>query len=386
MTTVYLTPFRPGAAVPAAPAWTRGAGQDEIGQPDPNHPVTLQRRQEGEMNAVLMPSAVLASNTSGLQYTLERRIGEGSFGQVWLCRESERGQQQAVKIFHPEKAQAQADEVVQSRGAVHAVGECHVPRFYGACEAHVVGSPDFTLLAIAMEFIDGASARELARGQVPMPETITRIVLHDVSVALARLHECGIVHLDVKTDNILVGRNGKCYLADSGVTQLKRDLDMAVRNGFRDKIGTPVYMAPELLADLPQYNEKVDIWSLGIAALEMCRGRTVIPDHWQPGLVFAYAVDHDQVDVFASGGWGTYSAKFAELLSTQMLQRDPTDRCSAVDLLLSRYLRGNGPDEAVTSVNEFMAEVKEFMAERENCVGSGSRSYSSSRSPQTTPN
>eukprot|EP00927_Polykrikos_kofoidii_P054716 TRINITY_DN490_c0_g1_i1.p1 TRINITY_DN490_c0_g1~~TRINITY_DN490_c0_g1_i1.p1 ORF type:complete len:157 (+),score=22.07 TRINITY_DN490_c0_g1_i1:526-996(+) len=127
-----------------------------------------------------------------------------------------------------------------------------------------------------MEFIDGVSAGALARAS-SIPEDCARIILADIGCALKRLHSAGIVHCDVKGDNILLSRSGKCYLCDYGVSK-----SLSCREGTEVLAGSPCWMAPEVasineLRDADgtvrsSFDTKADVWSLGIVAVELAIG------------------------------------------------------------------------------------------------------------------
>jgi serine/threonine protein kinase len=124
-----------------------------------------------------------------------------------------------------------------------------------------------------MQLIDGKALNDLAlSGNVKVREMVASVVMHDVLVALSRLHAAGVVHRDVKPANILVERSGYCYLCDFGVSLF---LDEVPPGQEMDQVGTPLYMAPEMLKTIPtKYDAKVDVWSYGVMGFELDLGRT----------------------------------------------------------------------------------------------------------------
>jgi len=286
----------------------------------------------------LSGGAVLESSESGTRYSLVRRLGAGSFGQVWLCRTAE-GEARAAKVLPEAEAENVAMEVVQAKRATEMVGPHHVPKFYEAASCWVQGRPRDGLLLIAMEFIDGASAGHLA-AKSPAPELVHRMVIHDVTIALSRLHECGIIHRDVKGDNILVSKSGQSYLCDFGVSSFKWSLRKT--DGRMETCGTIPFMAPETVGEEPEYNEKIDIWSLGIAAIELASGITPMQR--------AIMMSHDQEELFLNIATQMepevpedigYSHAFGAFVD-RCLVRMPEERASAQELLRCKYLRGLG--------------------------------------------
>lgn len=297
----------------------------------------------------ISPGAVLESGGSGARYTAERCIGAGSFGQVWLCREAGSGGMRAVKLLPCEGADAMAKEVAQSKRATEAAGEHCVPKFYEASEAGIVGRPEARLLLIAMEFIDGTNAGQLSEAGA-LPETCTRTILGDIAIALGRLHHCGVIHRDVKGDNVIVSKAGNSYLCDFGLSACPQEL--TAEPGDKRREGTPYYMAPELMADPPVYSEKSDVWALGITAIQLAAG--TIPLHSE-----RFQDVDDILDYIAMNpspevpvGLG-YSFVFVESVQA-CLERNLVHRPSVRQLLRGRAIRPQGP-KGYMSVQRWLA-------------------------------
>lgn len=151
---------------------------------------------------------------------------------------------------------------------------------------------------IVMEFCSGGSISdfathahqespdESAKAQVVEEKTIAHMC-SCVSRALAIMHGEGIIHRDIKGANVLVSTNGAVKIADFGAAGVKRPGGV-----FHDAVGTPAWMAPEVCAcDLPDghsYDERCDVWSLGILALELAEGKA--PLFGEPGPTTIFAV------------------------------------------------------------------------------------------------
>lgn len=134
-----------------------------------------------------------------------------------------------------------------------------------------------------MEFLDGRSVRQVLAEQGPMPAPRVAAILRQVCKALGAAHDKGIIHLDVKPDNIMLltdGRRGdRVKIVDFGIAGLmKVEAENEENTAPEDKvIGTPDYLPPERIRGRG-YDHRSDVYSLGVTAYEMLTGRCVFPD------------------------------------------------------------------------------------------------------------
>lgn len=115
-----------------------------------------------------------------------------------------------------------------------------------------------------MELVDGGCLTDVIVDMEPFPEKMIAFVCRESLKGLAYLHKDFRLHRDIKSDNILMGRNGEVKIADFGfAVNLTSEQDKR-----KSVVGTPYWMAPELIRG-QKYDDKVDVWSLGITAIEM---------------------------------------------------------------------------------------------------------------------
>lgn len=188
-------------------------------------------------------------------------IGRGNYGVVVKARVKETGEVVAVKQTLLEES----IDVESGAREIRVLQSCHHPNiiaYHGTYR-----SP--TALLVAMELCDGGSidaVRKLLKRTFSEP--IIAYVLHEMLCGLRYLHKEKKIHRDIKTGNILMNSKGEIKLADFGITaQLLHTFSR--RNSYW---GTMLYMAPEVLLET-DYDEKADIWSLGITLLEITEGR-----------------------------------------------------------------------------------------------------------------
>eukprot|EP01080_Neovahlkampfia_damariscottae_P003973 gene3973-7229_t len=188
-------------------------------------------------------------------------IGKGGFGEVYKAINKTTGQIVAMKMIDLETTE---DDINELQKEIHTQLSCESPNIVQLFGSYI----HQTHLIIVMELLSGGSVHDyLPYGTIEEP--YIAIIMRETLKALKYLHDEGKIHRDIKSANILLGsEQGEVKLADFGVcgqlttTQTKR-------NTFT---GTPYWMAPEVIKQTG-YNDRADIWSLGITAIEMAKGK-----------------------------------------------------------------------------------------------------------------
>jgi len=201
------------------------------------------------------------------QYRLERELGRGGMGVVFLATDTTLDRPVAIKAVHPELAShssigrrflAEARTIAKLRHpnvvAVHAAG-------------NAAG-----LLYYVMDEVQGESLRQrLTRERRLDPAAVTRIVA-DVAAALDAAARAGVVHRDVKPENVLLDEaTGRAMLADFGIARAMAGDSSTSSTGQGVAVGTPTYMSPEQAAG-EEVDSRSDLYALGIVAYEMLAG------------------------------------------------------------------------------------------------------------------
>jgi phosphate/phosphite/phosphonate ABC transporter binding protein len=201
---------------------------------------------------------------------LVRRLGAGGMGAVYAGQHLVLETTVAIKIL---PAHLTGDESYEERFKREArlsfeIAHANIVRTLHAGKEH-------GLLFIQMEFVDGTSAGELVRTRGRLSEARAVQIALDAARGLAEAHRAGIVHRDVKPDNILVRRDdGRAKIADLGLARIAESKrTAAVITGAGTTLGTPAYMAPEQIEDASHVGPSADIYSLGATLFELVCGR-----------------------------------------------------------------------------------------------------------------
>ena len=202
----------------------------------------------------------------GDAYRIERELGGGGMSRVFLAQETALKRPVVIKVLPPEMAAGV--NVERFRREVELAASLQHPHIVPLLSAAASGD----LLYYTMPLVEGESLRaKLARqGELPVSETIR--VLADVADALAYAHAHGVVHRDIKPDNVLI--SGKhAVVTDFGVSKAVSASSGGSLTSLGVALGTPAYMAPEQAAADPHLDHRADLYALGILGYEMLTGR-----------------------------------------------------------------------------------------------------------------
>src|SRR6476620_6719283 len=213
------------------------------------------------------------------RYRIVKQLGAGGMGEVYLAEDTKLGRKVAIKVL--------SEEYTTSRD--------RLGRFeQEACSASALNHPNILTIYevgndngrhfIATEYIDGVTLRQkLSEGRLE-PREILDIAVQ-VAAALEEAHSAGIIHRDIKPDNIMIRRNGYVKVLDFGLAKLTETLSdrspsdceastrVLVQTDAGVVMGTSHYMSPEQ-ARGKLVDARADIWSLGVVIYEMVAGRT----------------------------------------------------------------------------------------------------------------
>ena len=287
-------------------------------------------------------SDALAPGTILLGYVIEKVLGRGGMGTVYLAKQVSLGRQVALKVLHPSRVKnpKAADEFF--REAASAARLNH-PGLVGVhdLQADTVSG----LYAFSMEYVPGETAFQLVArlGQLPRGTALTLIA--QVASALAYAHKHGFVHRDIKPENILVidGRTAKLLdlglaynrLGSVGGPQVDRNQSSGRKLTI---IGTPDYSAPEQSRVPDQATTASDVWSLGATLYFLLTGRTPFDGETVIDLIVSAATDPLE--------FPDHVTPDCRQLLELMMAKDPADRLADGDevlVVLQQIARGEAP-------------------------------------------
>lgn len=194
-------------------------------------------------------------------------LGKGGMGAVYKARQPALDRMVALKVLHPALVRDPGFAERFNREA-RALARLNHPNIVAVYDFGQAGGLHYLL----MELVDGANLRELERAGKLRPEQALALV-PQICEALQFAHTEGIVHRDVKPENLLVDKKGRLKITDFGIAKIVGVTDnQRSLTGAKDVVGTPNYMAPEQLEAPQTVDHRADIFSLGVVFYEMLTG------------------------------------------------------------------------------------------------------------------
>jgi serine/threonine-protein kinase len=213
-------------------------------------------------------------------FELERKLGVGGMGVVYLATYLKNGRRMAVKVLAPEMSSDQrlVRRFLREMAILSKLRHDNIVRYYG-------GGKDKTQHFYAMEFMDGGSVEQLLKkkGRFNWEETIDHS--RQIAMALEYAHNHGIIHRDLKPANLFLGKDGRLKLGDFGIA---RDTQATALTAAGRTVGTYAYMAPEQISGKPPVSRKTDLYALGCVMFEMLTGKPPFTAPTAAEMLFAH--------------------------------------------------------------------------------------------------
>ncbi|MBI3792635.1 MAG: protein kinase, partial [Gemmatimonadetes bacterium] len=223
----------------------------------------------------------------GDAYRLDRELGGGGMSHVYVATEQALGRQVVVKVLPAEMAgQVSVERFKREIALAARLQHPHIVPLLTAGDA--AGLPYFT-----MPLVEGESlrARLVRHGELPLNEGVR--LLREIAAALAYAHERGVVHRDIKPDNVLLSA-GSAMITDFGVAKAlsaSSNGDAGSMTSLGIALGTPAYMAPEQASADPGVDHRADIYAFGVLAYELLTGQPPFVGRTPQNLLAAHVTE-----------------------------------------------------------------------------------------------
>ncbi len=266
------------------------------------------------------------------QYKIFEKLGEGGMGVVYRAQDTKLDRAVALKFLpaHISANQETKARFLQEAKAAAALNHANICTIYGVDESD-------GKMFIAMEFVEGGTLRE----KIPFAKIDDALtVAAQIGEALQEAHATGIVHRDVKADNIMLTSRGQAKVMDFGLAKLKGSLKLTKTSST---VGTLGYMAPEQIQG-GEVDHRSDIFSFGVLLFEMLTGR--LPFRGEHEAAMVYSIVNEEPDALTKHIPAAPST-LVHILG-RALEKDPADRYQSIADMVSEIRRGQKKSSRVT--------------------------------------
>jgi hypothetical protein len=265
-------------------------------------------------------------------WTAHKMLGKGSFGAVYEvalpC-----GRIVCVKVIELGSI-SDGTELEKLRGEIALMKRLHhtnIVQYFGCLEDKAKKT-----INIFMELVSGGTLNTFVKKFKTIPIPTIRNWTHQMVLGVKYLHDCGIVHRDIKGDNVLVSMDGVLKLADFGCSKSIDDV-CSKTHGCQTMVGTPYWMAPEVIkCDAGGYGMKSDIWSIGCTVVEMVTGKPPWPECNSMWAAVYKIANSTGLPTEIPKDLDPQLMSFLEVC----FERDPSRRPSAAELLQHPFMQG----------------------------------------------
>jgi len=277
-------------------------------------------------------------------YQLVGKLGEGGMGTVYEAIQVKLKRQVALKVLPQESTK---DETFLARfhreaQAAASLNHPNIVQVYDIAE-------DKGHHFFAMEYVDGEDVNDRLKreGRLPLEDALR--VVEGVARGLNYAHKHGIIHRDIKPDNIMVDREGHVKLADLGLAKRVEDDSTVTRTGAG--MGTPYYMAPEQAEDARSVDHRADIYALGVTWLHILTGRRPFDGDSAYGII----IQHREKGLPSAQELGAEIPQGVEAVIRKMAAKEPEKRYQDYDSLLAdleKISSGQAPEAVADRMRE----------------------------------
>lgn len=222
------------------------------------------------MSTEIHPKDGLPPGTEIFGYEIERLLGRGGMGNVYLAKQKSLDRQVALKVLHPQRLRnpTSVDSFLREARAAAQLSHANLVAVHD-----VHADPERKLYCYSMEYVQGITTSRLVQTQGVLKRSQALHLTYQVAKALGHAHRHGLVHRDIKPDNILVTQNGSAKLLDLGLVRDRFEQSAETGSRVLSLVGTPEYSAPEQHRNPKQAVPASDVYSLGATLFFLFVGR-----------------------------------------------------------------------------------------------------------------
>ena len=203
-------------------------------------------------------------------YIIEKQIGKGGLGTIWLGRHNMLDTLFAIKVLDPEIAKEKPEYVKRFVREAKLATKMRHPNLVAVHDAGYDAAKSVYFLV--MDYVQGDTLRSVIAFSGAQPEKDAVRIILQVADVLAAAQRFGMVHRDLKPENIMLTPDGNAKLLDLGVAKIAGGID-SLKTTAKTVFGTPAYIAPEQAVDSSAVDARADIYSLGVILFELLCGR-----------------------------------------------------------------------------------------------------------------
>jgi len=279
------------------------------------------------------------------QYTYSEKIGQGAFATVYHGKCLANGEDVAIKVINLDKVTSGIEDI---RDEVLTMKTCIHPNVLTCYAAFTSGND----LWLVMPYMDRGSAHHLMRllknegvRAEGLPQMWVRTIIGEALKGIKYLHDQKLIHRDIKAGNILVNSKGEVKIADFGVSAWVQESGSDEQH--QTFVGTPCWMAPEVMEQADDHSYPADVWSIGITALELAKGyapyaklapmKVLLMTLQEPPPTLQSYPDEKRGQKKVSGTeWASKSTNFKKFVGL-CLKKEAKDRATVAQLLTKNF-------------------------------------------------
>ena len=287
------------------------------------------------------------------KYEVIQKIGEGGMATVYRGRHTTLGREVAIKVLHPHLSASERNRMRFAREAraIEHLEHDNILRIFD------YSGSDTERCYIVTEFVDGITLQDLLNERARFPSEVTAQVGIKLAKALSYAHGLGIIHRDLKLENVMLKRDGELKLMDFGIARFLDEVNLTVTGAL---IGSPAYMSPEQAMERV-LDHRSDLFSLGTLLFHLTTGQLPFSGA-NPSIVLRNVIEGNRPSLLELAP--DVSSTLGDLIE-QLMQTEADDRPQSADEVVKRLQRSLAEvdipeDDATWSTARWLQSVEDY--------------------------